>query len=414
MQYNLTTIAVKEVIRYFKQLEVNLIENDFNRPSQAIIQRFYAQILEIYTGCDYLNSGESTSINTLKFIKKLTDFISLIGLNSLSIREILNPDGKKFIIICTYIINFSMYRDTLKERYMEASNIINKNQTIIHTLKKKINILNDEKLNINCLLSKNKNDYDDLQNKISTMKVEVDGLRNALELIHSDYSEVKIKFNELTDKVCNSELIEHNLKEEVDLLEKQIVSNPENLYEVVEELRSLVDKEIQNIRLLNLSIMNGHVKQKSLSETSEILKNIHNLCVSINELNIGISKTENIILNNESQIKRINSFIKSKNIKLNHINKQISLVESKIESLTEKDKSVSKILLEKIENVKKEYDELCENKKKTGVELNENNKKIHSLLLEKSKIENEFTSECNEIYGLLTNLITQVEIMKFK
>ncbi len=368
------------------------------------------QIMENYTGKSFGDIQSSHSM--LNFIKVVFDFLSEIGLPNISIKNILCPDAKKFIQICTYIINFSMFRESRKEKDEKAYKLASESMKNVNVLKKIILEKEDEAVNLNGLLKNNADKILILNEEISDLDREFKNAHNEFEQLNFGYQKIKSNSINLNNNLSSLELVEHNLKEDTKLLEKQIVTNPEKLFEIVTEMKLLVEQENQNIKDLKISIFSNVTELSEMTHKVENIKKIHKNQLLIKDLEKNYNLMKHKKIQGESQIKMISSSIRNKEIRNNHILRQLDLIEEKVKELASRDKKNREEMEDKINRIKEEYDNLTREKERNGEGMNKNQKMTHELLYKKSQFECDFQMNISEIYGMITNLLAQIEIMK--
>ncbi|OQS55427.1 NUF2 [Ecytonucleospora hepatopenaei] len=409
--YNLPPLPQRKLVSYFRDFEIDLSEANLIKPSPAFVQRFYMDILHVFSNKNYASEVESSKA-MVNYVKETCDLLSSIGLKNLTIKEIFTPNEKTFNVICTYIANFMMFRDTKKDLYDRALEIADGSNLFKKQLLTKrqdlINIINDYKKNQGA----NQEKLRDVKNTIDLLLKELKEVKAFNKEKIDEFNELKTKKIQLTDKKCEMEMIEHDLQQDVKRLNLQIVSNPEELLSLVQEMRVLVATETKNIEMLK-----NNAKQKEdvlISKTKELKKveKIHEITLDIQKMNEKEEELEQKEFFLKSQIKIHESGFKNKEIRLNHIKRQLQLVETRSESLDIKADKHKNEIAKKLEKVKQELKDLTEQQGENENLKNKNKIELQKLQFEKTKIEDDFNRLCTQVIDLLSELSTKVEINK--
>ena len=403
--FNLSSLPQRKIVNYFKDLDIDIHENYLIKPNPIIVQKFYMDCLVIYKNKSYFNDTNNSSV-LLNFIKEVIDFLSVIGLKNLSFKDIFNPNEKTFTIICSYIANFSMFRDSKKDIYDKAieiyeKSIKEKNKLIV----KKTELLN----NIMTLRCKNNDNIKKNMHVMSQIKEIEEKLHeakiNQMKKIE-DISKLKNEKINLLDNLYALEMIEHNLIQDVKKLNLQIISKPEDLIRIVDTMKITFDKEKDEIKNMIQSIRNKNDKVAINQKYLKKIKQIHQLAIEYVKLNEEYDKLDQQTIIINSNIKHYESSIKSKEIKIAYIQKQINQFENKIETLDIKSKKFNDEINYKLVEIQNEHKKLADEK------TNKENIKIQKYMSIKINEENNFVKSCNELFDLLIELKTKIELNK--
>ncbi|KAL6121891.1 hypothetical protein NUSPORA_01123 [Nucleospora cyclopteri] len=407
--YNLPALSPKKIISYFNELEIDITENDLNKPTQVFVTKFYMEILLIYANKNYSKASENSSF-MLNFVKDISDFLSTIGLNNVPLKEIFNPSNKKFIVICSYIANFSMFRDSKKNLYEKASEIADSTISLSKKIaNKKTNLMES----INSLkenLQEHQNRCKELQAEIDANEGELKAAKNTQKDKISELSLLKKERMELNDKFCSLEMLDLNLKQDIKKLNGQIVTNPEELMSLVQEMRVLLNNEKNNVSSLTKVINERSSNYSVLNKTLEQNKKLLGIAEAIFQTEEEAENLEQREFLANSQMKNVESSIKNRKIRINHINRQINHIESKIDALEGKNRKLKEEMQQKLQQIKCEYEILTGEKKKNEEIRTKTNEEIQKIILEKTKKEGEFNKQCEELSDLLMELKTKIEI----
>lgn len=399
--YSIPDLATKEIVSYFAELGISISSADILRPSPIIVQAIYDTVLELFEGQSIPDGDESLQV--IKQVQRMGNFLDKIGISNFTIRD-LSPDSRRFIQILSTICNFGMFRDSKKQVYEQASKIADDNFAVKKSLDAELNSIKADIEKMQASLRDNAKMKEALEGEISTLESELKEFYKYQKEKMSEVSLLKAEKVEIGDKLCSCQLLEHNLKQEITCLRTQIVSDPTKLLELVEEMRSLIEKEKESIKLVERAIQDNSNK---LSRVSKIDEQVQVLCRLGNELTAvedKIEKYEQGIAMAENKLKNWDSSINASKIRINHIERQISHLESKIYNLQSKDKKVSEEISSKISSLQAKYNAVNSEREQMLEKVRANNKMVQDVMFERAKRSGEHERECSDIAGLFVSL----------
>lgn len=405
--YNVPDLSTKEIITYLAELNINISPADILKPSVIVTSAIYDSLLEVFEGKGVVDGDEPLQI--VKQVQRMGSLLSRIGIGNFTIRDI-NPDSRRLVQILSTLINFGMYRDGKKQIYEQASKMADDNFAV----KKKLEgLLNETKEAIEQVQT----DLVENAKLKSNLELEISSLENELKEFYKyqkeKMSEVGLLKNEkieIGDKLCSSQLLEHNLKQEITCLRTQIVSDPTKLLELVEEMRSLIEKERESIKAIERGIHEQNATLSKQNRLNEQILKMHGLVKELNDIEEKVEKLEQGILLSESKLKNWDSSINAVKIRINHIERQISHLESKIFSLQSRDRKVSEEISAKISNLRSKYESVNTEREQLLEKVRNNNKLVQDVMFEKAKKSGGHERECAELAGLLVSLNGEIEL----
>lgn len=404
--YSVPDLSTKDIISYLSELNIIISPADILKPSIAITSAIYDSLLEIFEGKGVPDGEESLQV--IRQVQRMGSLLSKIGITNFTIRDI-NPDSRRFIQILSTLINFGMYRDNKKQIYEQASKIADNNYTIKKKLEMQLFNTKEEIEKVEKEIVENSKLKENLEKEIETLENELKEFYKYQKEKMNEVSLLKNEKIEIGDKLCSSQLLEHNLKQEITCLKTQIVSDPTKLLELINEMRSLIEKEKESIKIIEKSINeNSTILHKQNKYVEQILK-LQKILLELNLVEERIEKYEQSILISESKLKNFDSSINALKIRINHIERQIGHLESKIFNLQGRDKKISEEISTKISGLRLKYDAVNTEREQLLEKVRMNNKVVQDIMFEKAKKSGEHERECAEISGLLVNLNGEIE-----
>lgn len=403
--YAVPDLPVKDIITYFSEVGIEVTTADILKPTQAAVIRIFESILELFIGSRTI---EEESLQIISIVQRMGEFLVKIGIQNFTIRD-LQPDSKRFTHILSTIINFGMYRDNKRHVYEKVSTIADENYATKKRLENELNRVKNEINDVNIKLAENDNIKMRMEDEIKSLETELKEFYKHQKDKISEVGLLKAEKTELSDKLSSTQLLEHNLKQEISILKTQIVSDPTKLLELVDEMRQLIEKERESIRAIETSISEREATYNDILKYTETFKRARDISREIAEYEKNIDQVDhrNILL--EGKLKNWDSSINSVKIRINHIDRQISHLESKIFNLQNKDKKCSEEISAKISNLRIKYDLVSGEREQMMAKVNENNKLVQEIMYEKAMVKGEYEKESSDIISLLIDLNSKID-----
>lgn len=405
--YLVPDLSAKEIISYLSELNITISSADILKPSVAITSAVYDSILEVFEGKGVPDGDEPLQV--IKQIQRMGNLLSRLGINNFTVRD-LNPDSRRLVQILSTLINFGMYRDNKKQIYEQASKMADDNFAIKKKLENELVTIRESIEKVQSELEENSNQKEKLESEIVNLEGELKEFYKYQKEKMGEVGLLKSGKIEIGDKLCSCQLLEHNLKQEITCLRTQVVSDPSKLLELVEEMRGLIEKEREAIKMHDKNIQE---QLQMLNKQENLGDHLLKLNAVIKELNIveeEIEKFEQSILLSESKLKNCDSSSNALKIRINHIERQVSHLESKIFSLQTRDKKISEEISGKIASLRTKYDTVNAERVALLEKVRNNNKMVQDVLFEKVKRSGEHERECADLAGQLVNLNGKIEL----
>lgn len=399
--YSIPDLATKEIVSYFAELGISISPADILKPSAVVVQAIYDAILELFEGLSIPDGDESLQV--IRQVQQMGNFLDKVGINNFTIRD-LSPDSRRFIQILSTICNFGMFRDNKRHVYEQASKIADDNFVIKKSLDSQLSSIKADIEGIQNSLKDNAKMKETLEGEISTLEDELKEFYRYQREKMSEVSLLKTEKIEIGDKLCSCQLLEHNLRQEITCLRTQIVSDPTKLLELVEEMRSLIEREKESVKLVEKAIQNQNARLSRISRVDEQVQVLYRLGNELTAAEDKIEKYEQGIAMAESKLKNWDSSINASKIRINHIERQISHLESKIYNLQSKDRKVSEEISSKISSLQAKYDAVNSERELMLEKIRNNNRMVQDVMFERAKREGEHERECSDIAGLFVSL----------
>lgn len=405
--YSIPDLATKDIVSYFAELGISISPADILKPSTIVVQAIYDAILELFEG-QPIPDGEE-SLQVVKQVQRMGSFLDKIGISNFTIRD-LQPDSRRFVQILSTICNFGMFRDNKKHAYEQASRIADNNFAVKKSLDAELAGIKTDIEKVQSELKNNTKAKEMLEEEIVTLESELKEFYRYQKEKMSEVSLLKAEKIEIGDKLCSCQLLEHNLRQEITCLKSQIVNDPTKLLELVEEMRTLIEKERESIRQAQRAMQDRNTRLSRISKIEEQVQALHKLGNELTTEEDRIEKYEQSIMVKESKLKNCDSSINASKIRINHIERQISHLESKIYNLQSRDRKVSEEMSSKISSLQAKYDAVNSEREQMLEKVRNNNKMVQDVMFERAKRAGEHERECSDIAGLFVLLSGQIDL----
>jgi kinetochore protein Nuf2 len=395
-------LPLKDIVQYFNDIEIELRQSDLLKPSNMFLLRLYENLLVYFTNTE-INYNIDEALYQMIIYKRMYAFLSKIGSTDFNIKD-LNCDSRRLINILSYVVNYSMYRDTKKGIYYKIKQMNNEKNVLKDDIEKKIKLREKDIKNLKNNLSVQNKNKDNLEREILDLDNELKEIIKIQRGLVNETEKMKMDRDELNDKLNSYQLLIMNLKQDIECLKTQIVSDPTKLVSLLKEMKELLNKE--NFSLKNLENENVNLTNRInfFIKSKEDFKSLISKSVLLNNVSIEIDNIESFVSNTDIVIQNIESTINASKIRLNYIIRQISHIESKIYNLQENDKKCSEEIYGKMDKLKGDYKDISKKRNTTQDLIDDNIKKCKNLEYEIIKIKNEHECYVNDIINLLNNI----------
>lgn len=404
--YVVPDLPIKEIVSYFAEIGTEVSAAEILRPAPASTQQLYENILELFVGQGVPIGDES--LQTIRLVQRMGCFLERIGVPGFTVRD-LQPDSKRLITLLSTIVNFGMFRDNKKHVYEQVGQIADTNYTQRKKYESRIESLHEETRRVSAELSENLAAASVRNKEISDVEEELKSLYRHQRDKAGEVSLLKNERAELGDRLSAAQLLEHNLKQEIACLRTQVVSDPTRLMELVGEMRELVEKEKESIRITHESIASGKTRHERAARVGELFKTAIQIGQAISQANMKIEEIEQESVSAEGRLKAWDSRINALKIRINHVERQISHLQSKIHTLQARDKRSSEEISEKISNLRIKYDAVSDERAQMMDKVQKNNKMVHELLTKKAEIAAAYEKDCAELMSYIVQLNDEIE-----
>lgn len=272
-------LPIKVIVQVFEEMRIPMTEADITKPSPGQVQRVYETLLEMFTGTGKESYSQPSfsvmemveypelhyeSISLITFYRAMLNFVSQIGIDDFSLKDIIRPEMPRLKRIYSGIINFAKFREeqlVVFEKFMAQSqetvelrnNLFQQN----HELKQKVDTLKAERLQEEPLIK-------EVKDSIAILLTQLKEFKRIQESMSNEMEKLKLERNDFSDRIANNQFILMNIKQECTKLKSRIVHSPEKLMSIIAELNSNISCERSNLSGLEKKSREVQVKLDSL------------------------------------------------------------------------------------------------------------------------------------------------------
>ncbi|KAI5169211.1 kinetochore protein Nuf2 [Pancytospora epiphaga] len=404
--YAIPDLPVREITSYFAEMGMEVAAAELLKPVPASVQRIYENMLDLFVGP--VQFVQEESLQTMRQVQRMGTFLQRIGMPGFTVRD-LTPDSKRLISILSTVINFSMFRDNKRHVYEKVSKIADENYSSKKAHEARINTLHEETEKALSKLSENGEQAEVLEKEIGVLEAELKSFYRHQRDKAGEVALLKDEKTGMGDRLSEVQLVEHNLKQEIACLKAQVVSDPTRLMELIGEMRLMVEKEQDSIRIAEESIAAGSAKLVRAKHCEDLLKVASKLKSAVEKTNLRIEELDRESAAAENRLKAWDTRINALKIRINHMERQISHLQSKIYNLQGRDKRSSEEISAKIANLRIKYDAVSDERSKMAEKVQENNRRVQELMQNRAEINAGHEKECSDIISLLVKINGQID-----
>lgn len=412
--YAVPDLPVKEIIQYFGEMEITIKPSDILKPTLQSTQRIYETLLEAYCGVRIsdllpgIEAGEGIAMfeESLSYIllqKRMSGFLRRIGVDNFGLRD-LAPDSKRLIGILSVVVNFSMFRDNKRHVYERVCQMNDEKLLLKSEMDEKVHNAQKELEKCEREVRRSVEESHEVEKEIEALEAELKDFYRHQRALVQETERTKAERNELSDKLSSLRLMLLNINQEITCLKTQVVSDPTKLMELLEEMRSLIAKESEVLRALEAKRIHLKERLEAMEMLKEDTMKTITLAISNREADKAIDRTNREIADLEVQVKNLDSGINALKIRLSHVNRQISHIESKMFNLQDNDKRCSEEISAKLEKLKSSYGVVSDERSSIRRKIEENVRLTKGIEYELVKKRNEHANDVTAIQSALCRL----------
>eukprot|EP00866_Antonospora_locustae_P001859 jgi/Antlo1/1859/2298 len=413
--YTVPDLPIKEIIEYYAEIQIQIKPNDILKPTMASTLKLFDTLLELYKGertADILAKHRNEedfadfeeSLYIVSIYRRMAEFLGKIGIQSFYLKNIAHPDSRKLVGILSVIVNFSMYRDNKRELYERASSAVNERARMRGEIVAKIKKAECNLKRLEGEVSENERTKRDLRDEIAHLEEELREVYRVQRAKSGEVEKIKESKNVLSDKLSSLQLLSLNMKQDIACLKTQVVCDPDKLLELLNEMRSVILKERESMRMLQKRRRVLERKIEQLECGVEKMRRLNKTAVVLQAEDRRIEKLQRETQEIEAQIKNDEAATSSLKIKLGHVNRQISHLESKVLALQDNDRKCAESIAAQLENLKISYEKISDERNAISGKALENMKECKHIEFETFKLKSQHEGDLTDIRSLFCEL----------
>lgn len=407
--YIIPDIPLKEIIQYFADLQINIRTADILQPSMQSCIKIYESILEAFKGektADMLAAQNryDESVLPLVVYARINTFMRNIGIYNFGHLDVFSPETKRLISHLSAVVNFSIFRDNKRDIYLQIQNNHSERMALKNELKNDIDVSEKKIAELEEMHVKLRKENESVETEMQALEEEIKQInrmqREKMEQINS----LKIEKQELQDKISSEQLIAINMRDEITRLKTQIVSDPDKLRELLNEMKLMVGREKETLKMFEDEYRNRKNAIEQEKERVENFKKAIKIAVQVNDEAKKIKEVSNDMARLDSLLRSSTTFVDGQKRRIENIEHQIGHIEAKIANLGENDKKISEVICGQMEVLKNDYRKISNRRSEQAKILANNMKKLKEIDTITIKKENEFNSHVSRLKNELLEL----------
>ena len=406
---------MKEIIDYYAEIDIEIRASDIVKPTMASTLRLFDMLLELYKGertSDLLgkhrNAEDFAEFEDALYItsvyRRMSGFLEKIGIQTFSLRNITHPEHKKLISILSVIVNFSMYRDNKRDLYERVSKAIDERERMRRDVVDKITSAQEDIRELEAKVVSNERAREDLVREVEQLESELRESYKVIRVKTSDLEKIKEEKAGLYDSLSSLQLHALNAKQEIACLKTQLVSDPEKLLDLLGEMKHMISKEKESIGILKERKRDISGKVGIFEDAVERMKVLNKVAVSLQKEERDVEEVQKRNRDLEAGVKDDEATINTLKIKLGHINRQISHLESKVLSLQDSEKKCAEEVAGELESLKINYEKISEERSMINSKALENMKEYKKIEFETFRLRSTHENELADVRCKLCEL----------
>lgn len=417
--YRIPDIKLIDIIDYFASINIEIHTEEILKPTYNTTIRLFEKITEALR-------GESVSATILKYnsedgsiendetmrvvivYMKICDLLSKVGIYGFTVSCITQPETKKLISTLSVIMNFSIYRDNKRDIYDRMRETVKEREKIREELKERIKFAKNSVEKQKKVIKENEITRRDEEEGLNKLEEILRDYYRELRTLATEVEKIKSERNAMSDKLNECMLLTLNIKQDLVKLDTQIITNPEEMLRNLAEMRNNIKIEKDKITTMKNKgatlVKNASLILKGKEKLMIMHKNTVNIHNTDNEIEKLIDKNNDI----ENKIEFAKQNIKSLNLKMNHLTRQISHLEAKLYNIQNISEENSKGLSGGLEEIKNKYEKISEDRSNSNIQSMENMDNCRRIEIETFHLQKTHTETVMKVNVLLKDVKTKI------
>ncbi|KAL7557836.1 hypothetical protein ACA910_009141 [Epithemia clementina (nom. ined.)] len=302
-------LKFSEIVQCLEELEINLTKQELSDPShhRDRLRLMWFQVLEVCTGQTEVdlqipikfpeNVGEDFKANHNGFgdvplFRAVRRLMEIAGYDHFSMRDLYAPETKRIKHQLSAIINMAKHREEQLRFYTE---LIEPRAELIAALEE----VNDENKLLHGQLAEaqksseiKSSELQAIMDECSEMELEIARDNRTQATLRNEAAELKRQANDMEDELTAAKWTLEELEQQQENLRAQLVTSPDRLMRVAEELRLRVQLEKKENSTLEDKIQQCKVALRNLQKLD---KDLHATTAMLGELHQSATKCMNIV-----------------------------------------------------------------------------------------------------------------------
>ncbi|CUM46191.1 putative kinetochore protein NUF2 [Debaryomyces fabryi] len=359
----------------------------------------------------------TSSVRLILLHRGAYEFFLICGINDFTLMDIMRPEPQRIRRILSAVVNYARFRE---ENSVECEKLVSISEGNLEKLKSVQNENSRLSNQINDLKYKIEANETDGGNKKATLKQintynsklenELKKLKKNQEILTLEHSKYKDEKRRLIEKLEDHNYLIMESNKELDKLKSYLLSNPEILTKIIEDLKTNLSEHQTNLADLESKNKNMTISIESFQLVEQELKNLFRI---LEEVLNDLTKEETSL----DKLNKYQEFKEQQNLTLNDLNRQIQQItrqlnntEEKIKRLRHQSSERSEASKQKLISLKDGYDTLVKERKVKEQELNKKKDFISELETKMNGERNNFQIELRNAELAVAKLNSHVKL----
>ncbi|EPZ35539.1 Kinetochore protein Nuf2 domain-containing protein [Rozella allomycis CSF55] len=350
----------------FLEYFVGVTKEQFSQPNFEVLQML-----------DYPEM-HTESLSFISFFKVLNEFMYEAGIKDFSLKDILQPEPKRFKMILSYIINFAKFREehaVIYEEITERANQLSKERDELSA------VTRDLKAKVDGIKLQREQEEPAVLNaekKNQALVEKMVQLRNEQGVLSEKYTKAKAEKVRLSDKLHENQENLMSLKQEINRLRGRIVSSPEKLMQAIQDFHDKIAEEKNSLNLnekksreLQIKLEGLNSLQVQLDSCLNVFGNCENILNRENESKTKLNDLKDAIYKQQQILREFD-------VKKQQMERMLNNAEEKLNRLRIQQESKKENIQSKLKSLQEEYNQIKLENQKVKNKINHYNNEIES------------------------------------
>jgi kinetochore protein Nuf2 len=382
--YLVPSMETKMISGYLSEVGFQITPADIEKPVPQYIQKLYEGVLEVFTEervedltreSDFCE--EALCIGVV--YRRMKAFLERIGMYDFRLRDIISPERKRTVSILSCVVNFSFFKDDKRPICESIAQRKFKLESALAEAAEHVERKEREREMKRREARERAEAADRLAGEISLKEAELLRVHKKQQALTNAIEEAKREHSVCSEKISNEKYKVLATKQEVAQLRSRIVKNPEELRDLLRQMkRTAATEEGLNVQY---EARDRGLAEKLSRFREEALSLKRTICdlATYNEKKAECERGEESLSRYIQENRGLEEEIECAEAKRASLEKKLAYIKSKLDAITSGESAGMRGMRERFDELKRQHEAIAREKETVSESLLKNNAAIKAM-----------------------------------